>query len=122
MIYHIALYRFQESIPSEYLDAFVRKLAVCTGQTGLAHNYICGRHLPLPADAAAPDAVYAIGAIWEFASLALLEEFSRHPSMVEFVVEWVRPLGVRLAIANLEEPDEPTAAVHRKEQTSNYAS
>jgi hypothetical protein len=112
MITHVALYSFRSSASKEQIEQFMRELAICSNKTGLVSRYSGGLHLSLPADEAIRNMVYDYAAIWEFASLEELEEFSRHPIMATCVATYVQPVVERLAITNFVEANEREEKEH----------
>jgi hypothetical protein len=105
MITHIALYKFPSDTPDAHVDGFKDALASATQRTGLARGFDVGAHIGLPADERRPDAIYEVGATWDFDDLDRLDAFSNHEAMAVWVREWVRGHDVDLAIVNYERDD-----------------
>ena len=100
MIFHIALYTFRKGVGDAEIDRFSKALTAHTNMAGLAHWYDGGHHLPLPADEAVRDSVYDFAAVWIFPSIDKLDQFSKHPAIVDFEIDYARPMVDKLAIAN----------------------
>lgn len=100
MIAHVVLYRFSADLPEPRRVQFRDALVDASRRTGVVRRFTAGRHVPLPADAAAPTALFSLTARWEFDALEDLRVFSEHPAMTGLVDGWVRRHGIEVAFAN----------------------
>src|SRR5262249_8973392 len=106
MIAHVVLYRFPATMPTEDCLRFRADLEEASRQTGVVSRFTVGEHVPLPADEAAPDALFSLAARWEFTDLERLRTFSEHPAMSELVDGWVCGRGIGVAFANTADEQE----------------
>lgn len=100
MIAHVVLYRFPPDLPDTQRTRFCTALVHASRRTGVVRTFTAGTHVPLPADAAAPDALYSMSARWVFSTLDDLRVFSEHPAMIDVVDGWVRRFGIDVGFAN----------------------
>jgi hypothetical protein len=106
MIIHAALYTFRSDISQEQIAVFIQELKAVTRRTGLVIWFLCGQHLPLPADQNIREQVYDFAALWGFANQQALDDFSQHPAIIQCVTRTIQPVLDKLAIVNFSEMDE----------------
>ncbi|MFS8197261.1 hypothetical protein ACLVWQ_01110 [Streptomyces sp. CWNU-52B] len=88
MIHHTMIVAFDEPIPSDELDEYLKGLEELTMDTGAFQFFAARHHLPVPADDHAPVAVASAVVQFGLADLDALGAAFALPGVGEFIAGW----------------------------------
>ncbi|MGW6063216.1 hypothetical protein [Streptomyces sp. NPDC055189] len=88
MIHHTMIVAFDEPIPSDELDEYLKGLEELTMGTGIFQSFHARHHLPVPGDDHAPVAVASAVVRLGLADLDALDAAFALPGLGEFIAGW----------------------------------